>query len=78
MHSAILCAEPTLAESEHRSVREDDLVQSQRLYLLSNPRLPSAGEQARVHDLGKGKALLMIERLALQRLATHVCVETPV
>ena len=42
MHSAILCAEPALAESEHLFVREDNLVQSQRLYLLSNPRLPSA------------------------------------
>ena len=70
--SAVLSAEPALAESERILVREDDLVQSQRLYLLSNPRLPSAGEQARVHDLGRGKALLMVDRLALQRLATLV------
>ena len=78
MHSAILCAEPALAESEHLFVREDDLVQSQRLYLLSNPRLPSVGEQARTHDLGKSKALLMMDRLALQRLAKLVCMEAPI
>ena len=78
VHSAILCAEPALAESEHLFVRGDDLVQSQRLYLLSNPRLPSAGEQACIHDLGKGKALLMMDRLALQLLATLVCVEAPI
>ena len=34
--------------------------------------------QARVHDLGKSKALLMMDRLALQRLATLVCVEAPI
>ena len=33
--------------------------------------------QARVHDLGEGKSLLMMDRLALQRLVTLVCVESP-
>ena len=56
MHSAILSAEPALAESEHLFVREDDLVQSQRLHLLTNPRLPSAGEQAFIHDFVGNRA----------------------
>ena len=37
MHSAILSAEPAVAESEHLFVREDVLVQSQEVVLSVEP-----------------------------------------